>query len=66
MKHVSATGQRKHRVASGADARSGSRKGAWLYYPAVPYRHSEVQHSHASVSRQQSAQRNVDAFTAPY
>ncbi|CAH2000657.1 unnamed protein product [Acanthoscelides obtectus] len=32
---------------------------------AVPYRRSEVQHSHASVSRPPSAQRNVHAFTAP-
>ncbi|CAH2014644.1 unnamed protein product [Acanthoscelides obtectus] len=32
---------------------------------AVPYRRSEVQHSHASASRQPSAQRNVHAFTAP-
>ncbi|CAH1964015.1 unnamed protein product [Acanthoscelides obtectus] len=38
------------RVASRADARSGSWKGARLYYPAVPYRHSEVQYSHALVS----------------
>ncbi|CAH2000898.1 unnamed protein product [Acanthoscelides obtectus] len=65
-KRVSATGQRKHRVASGADARSGRWKGAWLYYPAVPYRRSEVQHSHGSVSRQPSAQRNVYAFSVSF